>query len=179
VLERRRSQRALSPIPFRRLVNLISYALAPRFVNAEGRVRSLSLSSGALHAVEVVLLARGEVYRFDIRRRFLQTLNLSDPNKLGRFYTRTRDILPQANAAAMVLIGDLPRIRAFYAHPGSLLFRDSGALLQTLALACEAYGLGFCPLGLLGRDVVEAIGLDPKVAVPLGAAALGHRASTN
>jgi nitroreductase len=37
-----------------------------------------------------------------------------------------------------------------YGNSESLVWRDSGALLQTLALAAELYGLGFCPLGILG-----------------------------
>lgn len=176
IIERRRSRRVLSKVPFREIVNLIAFALAPRFENNEGRFRAPPLSAGALHAVDVILLAGRRLCRFDRRGRSLQTLRAVDDKKLVHFHVRTRELLPQSNAAVIVLVGDLPRISSYYADPGSLLFRDAGALLQTLAFATEAFGLGCCPLGLLGREVIEALGLDPTIAIPVGAAVLGYRA---
>jgi nitroreductase len=117
----------------------------------------------------------GRLFRLDRHRRSLQTLGPLDRAKLVRFRDRTRELVPQADGSIIVLVGDLVLISAFYENPGSLLFRDAGALLQTLALAAEAYGLGFCPLGLLGQEIVESLGLDPMNAVPLGAAVLGRR----
>lgn len=117
----------------------------------------------------------GRLFRLDRHRRSLQTLGPLDRAKLVRFRDRTRELVPRADGSIIVLVGDLVLISAFYENPGSLLFRDAGALLQTLALAAEAYGLGFCPLGLLGQEIVESLGLDPMNAVPLGAAVLGRR----
>ena len=175
LIESRRSRRVLSKISFRETINLISFAIAPRFENGEGRLRSLSLSAGALHAVDLVLMRGGRLFRLDRRCRLLQALGPLDRPKLARFSDRTRELLPGADSSTVIFVGDLALIGAFYANPGSLLFRDAGALLQTLALAAEAYGLGFCPLGLLGREVVEALGLESTAAVPLGAAALGRQ----
>ncbi len=45
--------------------------------------------------------------------------------------------------------------------------------MQTLALVATAYRLAFCPLGILGTPVVEAIGLSREV-VAVGAAMIGR-----
>lgn len=44
-----------------------------------------------------------------------------------------------------------------YADSETLVWRDAGAMLQTLALVAELFGLGFCPLGILGSEVVSAL----------------------
>ena len=177
IIENRRSQRILSPASHAEIVNMLCFALAPRFVNAEGRFRAPPLSSGALHAVDIVLFSEDGVYRLDRSRRSVQTLRIADVSKRVDFLRRVRELLPDSRAAVISLIGDLPRISAYYANPGSLLFRDAGALLQTLAIVAEFFKLGFCPLGLLGRELVTSLGLDPTIAVPVGAAVLGRRAS--
>ena len=74
----------------------------------------------------------------------------------------------------LVLAGDLVRLGALYSDPVSLLWRDAGALLQTLALVSNFYRLAFCPLGNLGFEVVAALGLKTNEALALGCAVVGR-----
>ena len=82
-------------------------------------------------------------------------------------------ILPEASGTAIVLVGYMGRVAAVYERPASLLWRDGGALLQTLALVATAYRLAFCPLGILGAPVVHAIGLSARVSA-VGVALMGR-----
>ena len=85
---------------------------------------------------------------------------------------KCKRVLPDADGTFIVLIADMARPMAAYRNSESLVWRDSGALLQTLALAAESYGLGFCPLGILGSEIVDGL---PRAArlLAVGAAAIG------
>ena len=72
-----------------------------------------------------------------------------------------------------MLVGDMNRVAALYERPESLLWRDAGVLLQTLALVATAYRLALCPLGILGTAVVRALGL-PEPILGVGVALIGR-----
>lgn len=53
------------------------------------------------------------------------------------------------------------------------MWRDAGALLQVLSMTAHSVGLGFCPIGLLGSEVAEAISSISEKLEGVGAAWLG------
>jgi hypothetical protein len=57
-------------------------------------------------------------------------------------------------------------------RPQSLLWRDAGALSQTLNLTATAYGQAFCALGVLGEQALQAIERPPTTRA-LGVAMIG------
>ena len=176
-LEARRSQRFMTQASLRELVNAVAFGTQPRETmegDSFSRSRRPSPSAGALHPVDV-LLVRGasRVFRYVPLGHRLQLLHASHPEHLKVFAGDCHDILPKASGTAIVLVGDMARVAAIYHRPESLLWRDSGALLQTLALVAAAYRLAFCPLGILGLRVVHAIGLSTSVSA-LGAALIGR-----
>ena len=181
LLEARRSDRTMRPAPLREIVNALAFAIRPRFVREDdvhNRTRRPTVSAGALHAIEVVIVDwRGSprVLRYDFMTHRLEPLRIAQPVSLRQFAKACAAILPDAAGTALALIGDERRIEALYEHPISLLWRDAGALLQTLAMVSAAYRLAFCPLGILGGEVVDALGLDRRTARPLGCAAIGRR----
>lgn len=180
-LEARRSDRTMRPAPLREIVNALAFAMRPRFVREDdvhNRTRRPTVSAGALHAVEIVIVDwRGSprILRYDGMTHRLESLLITRPVSLRQFAMACASILPDAAGTALALIGDERRMGALYEHPISLLWRDAGALLQTLAMVSAAYRLAFCPLGILGGEVVDALGLDRRTARPLGCAAIGRR----
>lgn len=183
VFEGRRSARELETAPLRTVLNLLGYALSPRFVREGdplGRTRRPSLSSGALHPIETVIVhgrSRRRVLRYDARLHCVELLRVANSDAVKRFDNRCRSILPDASATTLCFIGDSRRVAAAYDNYESLLWRDAGAVLQTVALTATAYRLGFCPLGLLGTDLVIALGLDRNFIVPVGCAVLGFHST--
>ncbi len=165
--------------PLRELVNALAWATGSRALR-EGdvflRTRRPSPSAGALHPIETVLVDwRGSprALRYDALSHRLQLLAVAHPDGLRAFATHCAELLPEAHGTALVFIGHMSRVAAAYEDPASLLWRDAGALLQTLFLTATAYRLAFCPLGILGQEVLQAIGL-PRDAVATGAALLGR-----
>ena len=103
----------------------------------------------------------------------LQALRVLAREDLEAFLRDCHTILPEASGTGIVLVGDINRVAALYKRPESLLWRDAGVLLQTLALVATAYRLAFCPLGILGTAVVRALGL-PEPTLGVGVALIGR-----
>lgn len=74
------------------------------------------------------------------------------------------------------LVADSAILSACYENWQSLLWRDAGAMIATLALTATALGLTAVPLGREGSDIVRAFGLSvPFTGV--GAVHIGSRRS--
>lgn len=135
-----------------------------------------SPSAGALHPIELVLVDwRGNprVMRYDAPSHGLEHLAVAEPEALRRFIRACGELLPEVQGTALVLIGHMSRVAAVYETADSLLWRDAGALTQTLFLTATAFRLAFCPLGILGHEVARALGL-PVDALATGVALMGR-----
>jgi hypothetical protein len=104
----------------------------------------------------------------------IDILRITHPEKFREFAELCAKLLPNTHATALVLIADQRRTQALYTNFSSLIWRDAGALLNLLALVATAYRLGFCPLGMLGNHVVNALALCPEQAVGVGCAMIGR-----
>jgi hypothetical protein len=93
-----------------------------------------------------------------------------------RLRVRAQQLLPEADGHLIALLGRHSVVENVYQNSESLLWRDGGALLQTLSMTATSIGLGFCPLGLLGTGLVEALGVDGSLVQALGLAWLGRPA---
>ena len=149
--------------PFREVVNAVAFGVRPRETednDAFGRSYRPSPSAGAIHPVDVLLVHGGSrVFRYAPLAHQLEVLRVCRPQELSIFREDCREVLPTAAGTAIVFVGDRNRIAALYERPESLLWRDAGVLLQTLALVATAFRLRFCPLGILGTAAIEALDL--------------------
>lgn len=170
----RRSTRELGPASIGLLKRAVEEACWPAFelpADPMHRLRGPAVSAGALHGVTPVLVTT-EVRRFDHRRRCWFRLRVSGDG-MSAFVGRAGEVLPSAHGAWIVLIASDLRYRSAYTSPGSLMLRDSGALLQALALSAHALGLGYCPLGILGTELRDCIFGSRSSASAVGSAAIG------
>jgi hypothetical protein len=70
------------------------------------------------------------------------------------------------------------RTASVYKNPESLIWRDSGALLATVAIAAEALSLNCCALGASGSPWLEQLVDAGEAVVGTGGCVLGLRSST-
>jgi hypothetical protein len=159
ILEEGRARHRMQRAPLRELVNALAWATAPRAPREE--------------VVLVDWRGRPRALRYDAPSHRLQLLDVAFPDGLRTFASTCAALLPEAQGTALVLIGHPSHAGAAQEDPRSRAWRDAGALLQTLLLTATAYGLAFCPLGLPGQEVLQAIGM-PRDAVATGAALLGR-----
>jgi hypothetical protein len=180
VLEARRSNRTLRPAPIREIVNALAFATRPRFVldgDCYLRSRRPTPSAGAIHPIEIVIADwRGSdrLMRYNALDHSIEILRITHPEKVREFADLCANLLPDAHGTALVLIADQHRTQSLYNNFSSLIWRDAGALLEVLALVATAYRLRFCPLGILGGHVVDALALCLEQAIGVGCAIIGR-----
>lgn len=174
VFENRRSIRTLSLAPLQLTVGALLFALTPRFWKIDDALRRSqrpTLSAGALHPISLMLFHESSVFRLNADSCTLEKLYFPIEAR-DAWINRCHQVLPEANGAFLALIADLARPRSAYAHCETLVWRDAGATLQTIALVAELFGLGFCPLGILGRELVTTLPSGNQL-LAVGAAAIG------
>jgi SagB-type dehydrogenase family enzyme len=175
VLRHRRSHRefAAGDVPLARLGELLTTAAGVQrsvpmagvsyrpHASAGGR-HPLEITVGALHVTD---LGR-HVYRFDPFDHCLHRTAV-DPRRLDRLPDELGQALdselPVEPAAVLLITAVFARTMWKYGDIGlSLIYKDAGALLQTLHLVAQALGLAGCPVHLRGEtEIATWLGLDP------------------
>lgn len=134
-------------------------------------------SAGGLHPVEIALVTgnrRHRIFRLNANEAVLELLYSDQPETLSKLDAKISEVFPHAECDYLVMVADSTALDAFYTNAESLLWRDAGALMATLHLCATAYRLAFCPAGILGRELIQALfGVDTRVRA-LGAAAIGR-----
>lgn len=176
----RRSVREMAPAPLRSVLALVGWvtvARAIRVADPLGRTRRVPPSAGALHPVEVIVVAGGRrvpvLLRVDPVSARVQVLSERRTGRAGRLLARLPEVLPRARGTALVLLADHGRTAAVYRRPNSLLWRDAGALLASLQFAAGSIGLVTCLTGLLGEEIADALLPGSDRVLPAGTLLVG------
>ncbi len=93
---------------------------------------------------------------YDAMRHALMELVVS-PESVTELREQVRAILPAAEGAIALMVGDHRFTATAYANPESLVWRDAGCLLATLHICAEWLGLALCPVGILGQSFVDSV----------------------
>jgi hypothetical protein len=142
----------------------------------EGRRHKAMPSAGALHPIKCVLFRSGnDVLLFDDDEDEFVQVAVKHPLSMEDLLRRCREVLPRADGYWLLLLADFDLTSDHYENPTSLIWRDAGAALQTLALVAEANRLAFCPLGILGQEGAIALLGDSDRYVAVGVCAIGRR----
>lgn len=130
-------------------------------------------SAGAIHPIHVVLAwpDGSNWHRYDAFDHALVSFaSQVDPQAV---HAQMQEVLQAPKATLVLLAAEVGRTEAKYEHAASLVWRDAGALLATMALAAQALSLAFCPLGVTGEPWVGRL-LEQQGLVGVGAAFVGR-----
>ncbi len=180
VFEERRTRRVMSDVPLRETRAFIKHVFSPRQLGKgalKGRTRKTMISAGALHPIDIVIVAGPDVYEpiiFSDRYKKFLTIPILDPDGLKSAIENAENIQPLANGHLFLFAGDKNRISKLYDNPESLMWRDSGAASQACSSAAYAYGYAYCPLGINGTDILNSIGPPRTSFVALGMGVFGR-----
>ncbi|TBZ33422.1 hypothetical protein E0H47_27535 [Rhizobium leguminosarum bv. viciae] len=179
LLRSRRSARQLEIATLSEVAAVVREALKADFIGTgpqEGRKRKRVISAGALHPVKCVVVdPDAHAVAYDDKKDEFLSIEPRNSVLLADGLAKSAAILPTANGHIISLIADVRALSIIYANPDSLLWRDAGAVLQTLALVCEAFDLGFCPLGILGQELADALLPADHQFLGVGIAVIGRR----
>jgi hypothetical protein len=132
------------------------------------------VSAGALHPTKCVIIGQrhSPIAYNDTCDEFL-SVRVRDIASIDAFLAICHSVLPEADGDWLALIVDIRDLSTVYSNCASLLWRDAGAIIQAMALVAESHNMAFCPLGILGQEIVSALLPNTHYYVPVGVAALG------
>ncbi len=182
VMAYRRSERRMSPPNIGQVVDVLRFSSAlGTGWSYQGVVRHNAppISGGGLHGIDLVIVPHAgpaRLFRYDRAADRLEALNVSKPEKIMELIRHACVCLPDARGAIVGLIADQSKYRAVYADSSSLIWRDSGALLQVIAMSAFAFGFACCPLGPHGGEIIEALGTKADRMTACGLVEIGRHA---
>lgn len=141
--------------------------------------RRPSPSAGGIHPIEIFLRTKTEdrIERYDAVAHALSSVEIISTSALETFDRQVAAAAPGAEGLVIAFIADCSRTAAAYEHSESLVWRDAGCLMMTLSLVSESLDLAFCPVGVLGTALADALGT-PEGWVAAGTCVLGARADS-
>ncbi len=160
VLDARSSCRDLLPIPRTLLGELLWHSARTRETRSwDAWQRRAAPSAGGLHPIQLLAVEpdRDEVLLYDPFRHALAQLIGVGTEEVAAVRRGFHEVLPKAKGTFLVLAAEHARTLAGYTNPESLLWRDAGCLLSIVQLVACWLGLGSCPLGVLGGDLVSLV----------------------
>ena len=184
VMELRRSPSVMGEVSLDCTLGFVRHVFHTREVGRLenfGLARKPPISAGALHPIDVLVVAGPEVQEpilFADRNGKCLTLPVKCPHILANAVADCREILPTARGHLLLFTGDKRRVAAKYRPAESLLWRDAGAALQTCAMAAFAYGFAFCPLGDTGRAILDQLNPPHEEYVALALGVFGQTGTT-
>ncbi|MDM9628458.1 hypothetical protein QTL95_21410 [Rhizobium sp. S152] len=179
-MDGRRSIRSQGPISVADAAVVLRETFRTTFFGAgdlEGRRRKRLVSAGAIHPVKcLIVTGAGEIIFYNDEDDCFESIAPTAPSEVRSFLSECLEVIPGVNGCFLVLLADTRDSQALYSNYQSLLWRDAGAALQTMALISTTLGLAFCPLGILGQGLVDALLPSGHTAIGVGVAALGSMA---
>jgi SagB-type dehydrogenase family enzyme len=136
-------------------------------------------SAGGIHPVDLVLLDfyHPAALLYDPVAHAFSELKIQDQKCLDALKSEIGDFVNIGSGTVLWMIADFERVLQRYDSGETLVWKDVGALIGTLALVGEAMGLNFCPLGLTGEPWIGRIFDFPEKVVGAGGIVLGKRKS--
>lgn len=168
----------MAPAQFSDVVDIVALACKARHVlgpELGDRFLAPPASAGALHAVRVIvasLKGQPRAFAYDPIGDAIERLRLKRIEGLQDFRDQVTSCIPEARGFALGLLGDAVMAGEAYREPESLLWRDAGVLIQTISMVACAEGHAACALGVHGRGLVSALGLEGQF-LALGAVLIG------
>jgi len=138
------------------------------------------ISGGGLHGIDLVIVPHtkhARLFRYDRAADRLEALCVAQPEKIVDLLGRSDACLPSARGMIVGLVADQLKYQAAYENGESLIWRDSGALLQVIAMSAFAFGFACCPLGPHGIEIVEALEADGDRMTACGLVQIGRYAA--
>lgn len=179
VVRSRRSKRAITAASLERVAQIVRETLKADFVGfgeKQGRRLKAVMSAGAIHPVKAVILRRDNPpIVYDDSRDLFVSVQVRDYTVYTAFFQTCETVLPDAEGHWVALIADCRNVRRLYTNHESLVWRDAGAIIQMMALMAEAHEMAFCPLGVLGSEIIEALLPETQDMIPVGVVALGKK----
>lgn len=155
----RRSSNVLSPLTAVQLGHLLWYAAKAYQISLhDGYLFSkrASPSAGAIHPIDVIIYRPENDYLEYYNPFEHSSYHLHfETNSVLEFLSHIQIAFPTIDGTVLWFVVHSYRTSAKYDGHESLVWRDAGALLQTVQLTANALGLVSCPVGTLAEPYLS------------------------
>lgn len=176
-LQQRRTVRQFAALEDGGLADFLWYACRtyeswPSDLGFELEYRA-SPSAGAIHPIHLVIKRPHDErwWLYEPRGHFLAELTTA-PKAFEGLWEHSQQLLNAPHATLILFLAEPGKALAKYQEGCSLIWRDAGAQVATMALAACGLGLNFCPLGITGEPWASALAEESQL-VGVGLAFLG------
>lgn len=183
VLENRRTRRTFGPLSRSELSKFLWLVSKDRPSDSTDLSYPKSSrphpTSGGLHCIDLVLLegplASTHCKLYDALKHELCDIEIPRPESLAELKSEANGVVPLQGGILFCLAAQVSVLSSFYQNPESLVWRDSGIILGTMALVAESLSLNFCPLGITGEPHVSSAFRSVGILECAGLAIVGSR----
>jgi len=181
VLEKRKSTRTFRKLTLDELSSILWVSAKVKDIQVQDNGYILShrpaASAGARHPVDILILSPhldnlNFFYYYNPFEHSLNKLllNLTLIEELKNHFISGFDV---TNASIFWFIAHPVRTEAKYDNPISLIWRDAGALIHSIQIACTALDVNSCPLGTLGEPFISQMFSDYGHVISAGGVIIG------
>ena len=163
VITSRKSQRTFAGISLQQLSNILWYTAKVKqtFVQENGYILTHrgTPSAGARHPIDMLIINE-ELFNTNLPHYYnpfehsLNRLSVSEQTVMN-FLTHVDEVVPTTNATIIWFVAHPERTAAKYENPESLIWRDAGALINSIQLTCAALNINSCAIGSLGEPYIS------------------------
>jgi SagB-type dehydrogenase family enzyme len=162
VIQNRKSSREFRELSTEQIGNLLWLACKVKdtVIDTTGYIltRRPSASAGARHPIDVLvsspMLDVSTMYYYNPFEHSLNKLSL-DKEQINALIAHANEAIQLKDAAIFWFLAHPLRTESKYDNAISLIWRDAGALIHSIQLACTLYGINSCAIGTLGEPYIS------------------------
>jgi SagB-type dehydrogenase family enzyme len=163
VILNRRSLRKFQPITLQQISDLLWHTAKVKSLQVQKNGYILTHrgapSAGARHPIDLLvynpeLLGDDHFYYYNPFDHSLNRL-ANNHTKTAPLIEHINQIVPIKDGTLIWFIAHAQRTSAKYKNAASLVWRDAGALINSIQLTCSALNINSCPIGSLGEPYIS------------------------
>lgn len=134
------------------------------------------MSAGALHPIETLVVGGPDVLEPMIYlddKDVFGVAQFDSPQRAACALDELAKFLPDTIGHYVLLVANVQHVSQAYDNPHSLLWRDAGAVMQTLAILATANGMSFIPLGSTGQTILDCLHTPAGDYIAVGTGIIG------
>jgi hypothetical protein len=180
VVFQRRTIRSMMSLELEDVLGLIRLVMKPMQIGKGGnfgRTRKVTVSAGALHPIEALVVSGLSVVEPIIYNDAFDafcTVSFCGMEDASTEIAAINSLIPGASGHLILFVANKRHVDQAYNDVASLLWRDAGAVLQTFALVASSFGYGFVPLGVSGSAVLSGLEAPHSDYIAVGTALIGR-----
>lgn len=134
-------------------------------------------SAGGRHPIDMLVAGRAcapeALFRYDPLGHSLILLPCCGSSELAGLLDEAASAARTRAGTMLFFAAQVGRTRARYQNPGTLIWRDAGALTASVALVAEAIGAACTPLGITGEPYVSRLLSSGRYVTGVGGCVVG------